>query len=347
MEFLEIAGTKLARRMIGRTPLRQIPKPPHACKTHSSPAMQPIAPRVVSARGSPQAVAASAGTEAASNTTTEGSASRHPTTRRRSSRIGCPNYHARDMETLVGLVDAVKPVNTDDWASIANQYAQWAAENGRLVRDISSLQTKFTKLSCSKRTGRPVKPGLEQRAVAIGLAINQKSKGAGIDLEAVLNGGDAAPETDDRAAPGPVEGVRGDDGPVWADVLVAREDAGVMTDGDGRAASEKRGLDGEVDFERPGKRAKVRTAGDEAGGLASANVGMIGHIAEMSKSITDLSKCMVQAQGQLADAVSNSVSKDAVREVVREEVASQLKATNDALQQLNTMVTTFIARFQQ
>lgn len=96
-------------------------------------------------------------------------------------------------------------------------------------------------------------------------------------------------------------------------------------------------------METSNKRPKSQTQGFEPAG----ETGMIAHISDMSKSITDLSKCMVQAQGQLANALSNPVSNESVREIVREEVAAQLKSTNDDIAQVKTLLISFIERFHQ
>lgn len=68
--------------------------------------------------------------------------------RRRASRMGMRNYIAADVDALEALVAEIQPRQPSDWNIIAERFAIWARDNNRPVREMSSLQNKYNKITC-------------------------------------------------------------------------------------------------------------------------------------------------------------------------------------------------------
>lgn len=81
--------------------------------------------------------------------------------------------------------------------------------------------------------------------------------------------------------------------------------------------------------------------------VCTSQVMMVGHIAQMSKSVTELSRYVVQAQEQVESVVATvgATSKESIAECVRQEVANQLASTNDAIAELKHLIVQLMNRF--
>jgi len=60
---------------------------------------------------------------------------------------GAANYSPEDLEGLFDILEEQLPLGGKAWNSAADDYNQWAEENGRPVRTAKSLELKFKQVS--------------------------------------------------------------------------------------------------------------------------------------------------------------------------------------------------------
>lgn len=95
--------------------------------------------------------------------------------RKKGRRVGAVNYSADDTEKLLDLVEEVQPMGAQQWAIVANEYAEYAQGEDRPKRDQDSLRNKFDKLvNAKKKTGDPTCPADVRRAKRIAKGILAK-----------------------------------------------------------------------------------------------------------------------------------------------------------------------------
>ncbi|KAG6815925.1 hypothetical protein H0H93_008787 [Arthromyces matolae] len=89
---------------------------------------------------------------------------------------GVANYTNEDVEGLLDIVEEYLPIGGNAWNSCADEFSEWARENGRPVRTAKSLEAKFKQLvKTSKPTGDAECPPSIERAHAIENSINEKA----------------------------------------------------------------------------------------------------------------------------------------------------------------------------
>lgn len=75
---------------------------------------------------------------------------------------------------------------------------------------------------------------------------------------------------------------------------------------------------------------------------------MVDNVSHLCKTVTELSKHMVRSQAHVDSVMSSASSfpRNIIAECVRQEVATQLKGTNERIDQLRDMLAEFIRRFE-
>ncbi|ETP20504.1 hypothetical protein F441_05782 [Phytophthora nicotianae CJ01A1] len=69
---------------------------------------------------------------------------------------GSEGYSITDIDKVVDCVRSVKPIGANEWEEVLEQYQQYAAANGRAVRNLISIKKKFQSLINAKEpTGDP------------------------------------------------------------------------------------------------------------------------------------------------------------------------------------------------
>ena len=63
--------------------------------------------------------------------------------KKRGRSAGAANYSIEDIEALLGFLEDDLPLGGKGWNEVADLFAKWAEENGRPVRSVKSLETKF------------------------------------------------------------------------------------------------------------------------------------------------------------------------------------------------------------
>ncbi len=86
--------------------------------------------------------------------------------------MGTKNYTSIEINSLLYFVSKTLPLEYQEWAVVANQYAAWQSDNETPVRDMQSLKAKFDKLVNTKKpTGSPECPPTIQRAKYIAKSV--------------------------------------------------------------------------------------------------------------------------------------------------------------------------------
>ncbi|KAG6808002.1 hypothetical protein H0H92_005725 [Tricholoma furcatifolium] len=89
---------------------------------------------------------------------------------------GVANYSGDDIDMLLDIVEERLPIGGNSWNSCANEFCDWAKENGRPIRTVKSLEAKYKQLvKTSKPTGDAECPPHVERAHQIENAINEKA----------------------------------------------------------------------------------------------------------------------------------------------------------------------------
>jgi hypothetical protein len=62
--------------------------------------------------------------------------------------VGAPNYSVEDIEALLDILEVCLPMGAKGWNSIADEFCEWASENGCSARTAKSLELKYKQV-CS------------------------------------------------------------------------------------------------------------------------------------------------------------------------------------------------------
>lgn len=112
---------------------------------------------------------------------------------------GAANYAPEDLEGLFDILEEQLPLGGKAWNSAADDYNQWAEENGRPVRTAKSLELKFKQLvKTSKPTGDAECPPHVQRAHEIEKLMNEKAGSRDLDDGDIVDASDAIVITSDE-----------------------------------------------------------------------------------------------------------------------------------------------------
>ncbi|KAF8335506.1 hypothetical protein F5887DRAFT_1079147 [Amanita rubescens] len=132
---------------------------------------------------------------------------------------GAANYSAEDVEALLNILETELPLGGHAWNSAADDFNNWAADNGRPSRTVKSLELKFKQLvKTLKPTGDAECPPHIQRAHQIDDLMNDKAGSRDLDDADIIDvDNDNHEESDDElpttqrvskvkseTAPGPV-----------------------------------------------------------------------------------------------------------------------------------------------
>jgi hypothetical protein len=64
--------------------------------------------------------------------------------------VGAPNYSVEDIEALLDILEVRLPMGAKGWNSVADEFCEWASENGRSARTAKSLELKYKQVCSSK-----------------------------------------------------------------------------------------------------------------------------------------------------------------------------------------------------
>ncbi|EDQ99283.1 uncharacterized protein LACBIDRAFT_316771 [Laccaria bicolor S238N-H82] len=105
---------------------------------------------------------------------------------------GAANYVSEDLDGLFDILEEHLPLGGKAWNSAADDYNQWAEENGRPAHTTKSLELKFKQLvKTSKPTGNAECPPHIQRAHEIEMLMSEKAGSRDLDDEDIVDASDA------------------------------------------------------------------------------------------------------------------------------------------------------------
>lgn len=91
-------------------------------------------------------------------------------------RSGVVNYSQCDIDEMFAIIEEIEPIGANDWAAVAKEFEEWAKENGRPIRDATSLKAKFDRFAAVKKpTGDPSCPPNVRRAKQLAREIMSKT----------------------------------------------------------------------------------------------------------------------------------------------------------------------------
>lgn len=72
------------------------------------------------------------------------------TKRQKGRATGALNYQEEDINALMDILEVRLPVGAKGWNSVADEFCEWAEENGRSARTAKSLELKYKQV-CAQR----------------------------------------------------------------------------------------------------------------------------------------------------------------------------------------------------
>lgn len=239
-----------------------------------------------------------------------------PGTKCRKGRTGSPNYNDADIDTLLDITEEVEPLGANQWSIVSHKFNEWCQRNGRPVRDAESLKMKFDKLvNVKKPTGDPSCPLPVRRAKHIARSILAKCNavsvgdGSSQDNEAIRGRNlDAALHQNDEAQKS-IEGI----------------DSGSCDTGHKRKGSQI------------GSRVNKKRAGGTGIRSTSTVDPMIEHVGSISESVQQISDAIVARSSRQGQTFGQDALNE-VKQIVKEEIKVELEKTNEALNDLKSVI---------
>ncbi|ETI50727.1 hypothetical protein F443_05776 [Phytophthora nicotianae P1569] len=89
---------------------------------------------------------------------------------------GSEGYSITDIDKVVDCVRSVKPIGANEWEEVLEQYQQYAAANGRAVRNLISIKKKFQSLINAKEPTGDIRTALNMCAMLVKSRISMQRK---------------------------------------------------------------------------------------------------------------------------------------------------------------------------